>query len=288
MSDSKNEDLPKDHKDLLNSHSHDVNAPAFNPRSTPIQNPVQENATENNHNNTGTPHLPPPAGADPDLWKVLCSGPQTIDITTERNQSPPSHPHFLRDITCSPTTWHTTVLPWILTLTFRLNSTTDIFHFTSMLRVPSLSSLQTCITALDLRGFHWFTGIGGNRVANPYVELATHLPALRALRFSLHAAGVTVSRWSEKRAVELEATDAVLARRRRIMRCSEVWEKYGIGGLLRCEVLEWIGIVYVESEIVNAFSAPWDPEGVVTAVGEALVDGFRRGGREVSVEVLRE
>lgn len=31
---------------------------------------------------------------------------------------------------------------------------------------------------------------------------------------------------------------SVLARRRRIMRCSEVWEKYGIGGLLRCEVLD--------------------------------------------------
>jgi len=184
--------------------------------------------------------------------------------------------------------WQNTVLPYIRKLIFNLASTTDLYFFSEMLQSPLLPGLHANITKLDLSGFHWFSGITDNRHANPYLTLASHLPLLSELAFTLHTASITASMWGEMQMVELEATDPVRAKARRVLSLRDVCAKYGLAALFKCSELKRIRIVYIKSDIVTANTPMVDPEKLIAAVRDWLTVEFaKRRQQQVLVTISK-
>jgi len=218
------------------------------------------------------------------------AGDFAIAITTEREapDANPDHPLFMKGTTFNAShsaQWHTTVLPYIRKLTFNLASTTDLYFFSEMLQSPLLPGLHANITKLDMSGFHWFSGIIDNRQANPYLTLASHLPLLSDVALTLHTASITASMWGERRMVELEATDPVRAKARRVLSLRDVCAKYGLVALFECNELKRIRIVYIKSDIVTATTPTMNPEKLIVAIRDWLVVEFRKRRRQQQVFV---
>jgi hypothetical protein len=272
-------------------------------------------STSNSPNPTGnlqsTRRNPPPAptGANVTVWNILCdgklspplnvclktnhttsAGPFTIDIAVE-SSSPhanPSRPQFLKGISYhsdKEEEWSKTVLPYIRLLTFTIASTTDTFFIGNMLKV--LPNVSKNVLQIDINGFHWFSGISQNRTKNPYLVLASQLKELKAMAFTLHTAAVTDSLFGERFLLELERTDPERAKQRRVRSVMDVTSRYGMGLMLDNKALERIRLVYIKSDMVAAYTVQGDPEDVLVKIGDWLVEGFRKQGQEVTVQLSR-
>jgi hypothetical protein len=215
-------------------------------------------------------------------------GPFTIDVAAESStpQADPSRPQFLKGIAFNAgkeSEWDRTVLPYIRLLTFTVASTTDTFFIGAMLK--ALPDLANNILKIDMNGFHWFSGVSDNRKSNPFIVLASNLPSLREMSFTLHTSTITDSMWGERQLLELERTNPAKTKERRVRTVAEVIGRYGMGQIFSSRALEHIRLVYIKSEMVTAFIVQGTPEVVLANMRNWLVQGFKENGREVVVEL---
>ncbi|RYN60352.1 hypothetical protein AA0118_g6513 [Alternaria tenuissima] len=233
-----------------------------------------------------TPSLP--EGANVALWNILCDGPFTIDIAAESGtpQANLSQPQFLKGVTFHAdreSEWKGTVVPYIRLLTFTVASTTDTFFIGAMLK--ALPDIVDNILKVDMNGFHWFSGVSGNRKSNPLMILASNLPSLREMSFTLHTSAITDSMWGERQLLELERTRPDKAKERRVRTVAEVVGRYGMAQIFNSRALEHIRLVYIKSEMITPFIVQGTPEVVLANIRKWLVQGFKEHDREVVVEL---
>ncbi|KAL1794176.1 hypothetical protein ACET3X_007597 [Alternaria dauci] len=215
-------------------------------------------------------------------------GPFTINIAAESStpQADPGRPRFLKGVTFHPDRemeWKCTVLPYIRLLTFTVASTTDTFFMGALLK--ALPGIANNILRVDMKGFHWFSGISDNRKSNPFMILASNLPSLEELSFTLHTSTITDSMWGERQLLELERTKPNKAKERRVRTVAEVVGRYGMEQIFRSSALEHVRLVYIKSEMVTPFVVQGKPEVVLENIRRWLVQGFKQHGRDVVVEL---
>jgi hypothetical protein len=124
-------------------------------------------------------------------------------MTTERTlpNANPHRPTFLNGIVPNPHNpgeWNGIVLPHVRTLTFTMSSTADLHFASDMLVSNQLPYVYHHITKIAYPQFFWFSGVAHNRRHNPYLQVASGLPELRELTFTLHTAGITTSAFGER------------------------------------------------------------------------------------------
>jgi hypothetical protein len=136
-----------------------------------------------------------------------------------------------------------------------------------------------------MNGFHWFSGINDNRKSNPFLVLASNLPSLTEISFTLHTSTITDSRWGERQLLELERTNPNQAKERRVRTVAEVVGRYGLGLIFSSRALEHVRLVYIKSEMVTATIVEGNPELMLANVKDWLLQGFREQGQQVVVEL---
>jgi hypothetical protein len=154
-----------------------------------------------------------------------------------------------------------------------------------MLKSPALPNLFQNVTAMTFPNFHWFSGITGNRHTNPYLVLASNLPALTSVSFTLATASITTSAWGERQQIILEGTNMELSKARRVLTVEHVVAKYDIRAFLHCPSLARIRLEYVVSNIMAPHVNSEDSMRCVMGVRDLLRTGFRQQGRAVDVEI---
>ncbi|KAG9190424.1 hypothetical protein G6011_08512 [Alternaria panax] len=273
---------------------------------------LQGAVLDGGNNTTANAFVPPPAptGANIAVWNMLCdgmslshplvgtqftfadhptfTGPFTIDVAAESStaQANPGRPQFLKGITFSAgkkNEWYCTVLPYIRLLTFIVASTTDTFFIGAMLK--TLPDVINNIVKIDMNGFHWFSGVSDSRKSNPFMILASNLPSLRDMSFTVHTSALTGSMWGERQLLELERTNPDRAKERRVRTVAEVIDRYGMGQIFSSRALEHIRLVYIKSDMVTAFIVEGNPGLLLANLRNWLAQGFRDQGREVVVEL---
>jgi hypothetical protein len=151
-----------------------------------------------------------------------------------------------------------------------------------MLQLPDL---YRNVTKANLSGFHWFSGISGNRHTNPFLVLASNLPALTSVSFTLATASITTSAWGERRQIELEGTNMELSKKRRVLSVEQVVAKYDIRAFLHCRALVRIRLEYVVSALMSPHVSSEDAMRCVKGVRDLLKDDFRQKGQAVDAEI---
>ncbi|OAL51555.1 hypothetical protein IQ07DRAFT_630407 [Pyrenochaeta sp. DS3sAY3a] len=224
----------------------------------------------------------------PTALQTLLSTANTIVSMTAERLNPNANPHapaFLHGLKYIPsppgtqsTTWYLTILPFITTLMFRLDSVPDILFASVMLAAPSLPNLHTALTALSFPNFYWFAGVGDARPHNPFCQFAIHLPHLRVLELGLHTAGCTMARTT--------GGDEDAPQERRAMSSRDVVAKYELQALFGCRELRVLRMRYVECKIVKASCTEGDPVAVLQEMRGWIQEEFGKKGREVRVELL--
>jgi hypothetical protein len=225
------------------------------------------------------------------LLTISSPGPTTIRITEERNapNAHPDHPAFLKGVRCNAnnfTEWKNTVLPYVRKLTFVVESRVDADFLQGVFRSRVVPALFECVHKIEFTGFHWFSGISGNIVNNPYLVMASHLAELQEISFTMHTAGITVSQWSERQMIAMEAEGDPRAKARRLMSQRDVTTNYGLRTLFRCDRLVRVRIIYIKSEMMTEFAEPADPVAVLRDVQRWIEQGFRNQGQNVVVELV--
>jgi hypothetical protein len=225
------------------------------------------------------------------LLLTICSpGRTTIRITEERNapNAHPDRPTFLKGVQCNANNlaeWKNTVLPYVRKLTFVVESPVDADFLQNIFRSRVAPALFEAAVKIEFTGFHWFSGISGNIVNNPYLVMASHLSELQDISFTLHTASITMSQWSERQMIAMEAEGDPRAKARRLMSQRDVTAKYDLRTLFRCERLVRVRIIYVKSEMMTEFASPADPVSVLRDVQRWIGQGFRNQGQRVVVEL---
>jgi hypothetical protein len=208
----------------------------------------------------------------------------------ERASGNPHRPSFLHGFTCTPATgvdWYGSVLPHVRGLTFVVSSTTDLHYAADMFASSQLPHLYDSVTSMEFPGFYWFSGVGHNRPHNPYFQMTATLPNLQFLALRLHTAGVTTSAFGEKKMVELEATDPVAAKERKVLKLMDLVHKYELNGLFVCKHLRRLRLEFVESEMVGFFTKEGNPVDVLKELQMHFINGFAYNRMEVFVELVR-
>ncbi|KAI4953309.1 hypothetical protein J4E86_006850 [Alternaria arbusti] len=253
-------------------------------------------STSNNPTTTGNlqahglAHVRVPDDANIAVWNILCNSPFTVDIAAESStpEANPGRPQFLKGITFNAEKeeeWNNTVLPYIRLLTFTVASTTDTYFIGDMLQV--LPDIDKNILKVDMNGFHWFSGITDNRSSNPYLALASSLPELQEMTFTLHTSTVTDSMFGERQLQELERVDPERAKRRVTRSVADIVRKYGMKSIFDNKSLKHLRLVYIKSDMVAAYTVDGNPENVIAGIKNWLLQGFRNQGQEVMVELSR-
>ncbi|CAN9420677.1 unnamed protein product [Alternaria alternata] len=214
--------------------------------------------------------------------------PFTIDIAAESGtpQANPSQPQFLKGVAFHAdreSEWKGTVVPYIRLLTFTVASTTDTFFIGAMLK--ALPDIVDNILKVDMKGFHCFSGVSGNHKSNPFMILASNLPSLREMSFTLHTSAITDSMWGERQLLELERTRPDKAKERRVRTVAEVVGRYDMAQIFNSRALEHIRLVYIKSKMITPFIVQGTPEVVLGNIRKWLMQGFKEHGREVVVEL---
>jgi hypothetical protein len=211
----------------------------------------------------------------------------TVNIATGFSTSP-STPFFLKSIsfTTHCQDWDSTVLPYTRHLSFTVLSTTDIFHMSSMLKSPSLPNLFQNITKMSMPNFHWFSGITADRHTNPYLVMASHLPELQEVSFTLATGSITTSMWGEMKQIALENEGKMhLSKARKVLDVQDVVARYDIRAFLQCRSLVRVRLEYVVSEIMAPHVNATDAMRCMHGVRDILEYGFRQQGQAVDVEI---
>jgi hypothetical protein len=151
--------------------------------------------------------------------------------------------------------------------------------------LKALPDIANNILRVDMNGFHWFSGVSDNRKSNPFIILASNLPSLREMSFTLHTSAITDSMWGERQLLELERTRPDKAKERRVITVAEVVGRYGMAQIFNSRALEHIRLVYIKSEMITPFIVQSTPEVVLADIRRRLVQGLKEHGREVVVEL---
>jgi hypothetical protein len=154
-----------------------------------------------------------------------------------------------------------------------------------MFASSQLPGLYQNVTKVNMSGFHWFSGITSDRKASPFVTMATQLPSLTEISFTLATASITVSPWTEKKMLELETTDMHLARARRVLPAARVIAKYDIGGFLKCTSLARIRLDYVVSDIMTPHTDAAEATSTMRGIRDWLMKEFGKKGQTVEVVI---
>jgi hypothetical protein len=208
----------------------------------------------------------------------------------ERLNPNPGHPAFLHglDITATgPEEWYEVVLPAIRSFTFAVLSTTDLHYAADMFASSQLPNMFTSVTKINFPKLFWFSGVAHNRRHNPYFQMTASLPALEEICFTLHTAGITTSCFSERQMLQLEVTEPLRAKERKVMRLPDLVQKYEINGLFACQRVKYIRIEYIDCEMTAFFTKVGSVVGVLREVQTYLVNGFVQHGLNVLVELVR-
>jgi hypothetical protein len=151
--------------------------------------------------------------------------------------------------------------------------------------LKALPDIVDNILKVDMNGFHWFSGVSGNRKSNPLMILASNLLSLREMSFTLHTSAITDSMWGERQLLELERTRPDKAKERRLRTVAEVVGRYDMAQIFNSRALEHIRLVYIKSEMITPFIVQGTPEVVLGNIRKWLMQGFKEHGREVVVEL---
>ncbi|KAH8712253.1 hypothetical protein GQ44DRAFT_776122 [Phaeosphaeriaceae sp. PMI808] len=214
----------------------------------------------------------------------------SISAERERTNANPARPTFLHGIffdSGNPNEWHETVLPVVRQMTFNMANTIDLHHASSMFASSELPSLYLNVTKIEFPHLYWFSGVADNRAHNPYFKMTASLPNLQQLTFTLHTAGITASRFSERYMLQLEATNPCRAKERKVMPLDEVVEKYELDALFACPRLDLVRIEFIECERTTFFTKVGNPMELLREVQSYVAQGFSRMGTNVLVELVR-
>jgi hypothetical protein len=181
--------------------------------------------------------------------------------------------------------WYGSILPSIRSFTFTASSTTDLHYLAAIFDSSSHPNMFAEVTKIAFPKLYWFSGVMNNRNNNPSFLMAASLPSLKEISFTLHTAGMTTSPFGERRMLELERTDPTLAKERRLLPLDQLVQKYEFNGLFRNVSL--LRISWIDCERTAFFTRSGRASDVMNLLQTYLVDGFRRQGRNVVVEVAK-
>jgi hypothetical protein len=219
-------------------------------------------------------------------------GPINVSITTEREtvNVNPNRPSFLHGYIFGPANegeWNDIVLPYVTTLTFTVESTTDCHYLALILASSQNPNLFKAITKISFTRFYWFTGVQHNRRHHPACEMMNTLPYLAQVSLRLHTAGITVSCYSEREMVAIEAHDPERAKARKVMHLPNIIAKYDLSALFSCRALRRVRIEYIDCEMTRFFTRVGDASDVLRDVQTFMRNGFFGVGLNVLVELVR-
>jgi hypothetical protein len=219
-------------------------------------------------------------------------GPINVFITTERESvdANPNRPWFLHSYvsgSANEAEWNGIVLPYITTLTFTVDSTTDCHYLANILASGQNPNLFKAITKIAFPGFHWFTGVQHNRRHHPAMEMANTLPNLAQIALRLHTAGITVSCYSEREMVAIEAHDPERAKARKVMHLQDIIAKYELSALFSCRALRHVRIEYIDCGMTRFFTKVGNAGVVLRDIQTFISNGFFGVGLNVLVELVR-
>lgn len=184
--------------------------------------------------------------------------------------------------------WKDAMLPKIATYLFIINSLPDVNFMQLLFACPQLPSLITVITSISLPNFHWFSGIRDNIKSNPYLDFAKSLPNLEILSLGFHSAGMASSFHKERERIAMEHVEKVEeSKKKKVMGVEEVVAFYKLEDLFALKKIRKISLTLLDSELEAHFVKKGDVGELMGELREWVVEGFRKGGREVEVEVER-
>jgi hypothetical protein len=178
-------------------------------------------------------------------------------------------------------------LPYVTSLTFIVESTTDCHYLANILASSQNPELFKAITKIAFPGFYWFTGVQHNRRHHPAMEMATTLPHLQQISLRLHTAGITVSCYSEREMVTIEAIDPQRAKARKVMHVQDIVAKYELSALFACLSLRRVRVEYIDCDMTAFFTKIGRAEDVLRDIQAFIVNGFHGQGMNVFVDLVR-
>jgi hypothetical protein len=226
------------------------------------------------------------------IWSTNTLGPLNVSITSERESrnANPNCPSFLHGYVFGPAIegeWNGIVLPYVNTLTFTVESTTDCHYLANILASSLNPNLFTAIMKIAFPGYYWFTGVQHNRRHHPAMEMAVTLPNLQQIAFRLHTAGITVSCYSEREMVAIEAHDPERAKARKVMHLQDIVAKYELSAIFACRNIRRVRIEYIDCEMTRHFTRVGNTGVVLRDIQAFIVNGFFGLGLNVLVELVR-
>jgi hypothetical protein len=146
-------------------------------------------------------------------------------------------------------------------------------------------NINLAITKIDLRGFHWFSGISSTRKTNPYFELCDKLPNLEELTLTLHNAGITTSRFGEREMIRLEGIEPHKARWRKVFTLEVIVARYTLDSILMLPRLRRVRLETVVCKRTAHHTQGASAEETFKEMQKWLQRGFAWKDREVVVEL---
>lgn len=138
------------------------------------------------------------------------------------------------------------ILLWVRTLTFRLEATSQMDWFAKLLTSTRVPNLAQYITRLECPEFAKFAGNNEERLHNPYMQIATHLPNLSYLSLTYATEGITTSRWKVQEQIDMELVDPLGSHERRTLSIAEVVRKFDGNALFECNSLQVVDLIYLD------------------------------------------
>lgn len=145
--------------------------------------------------------------------------------------------------------------------------------------------MQMAVNKLYFPRLYWFSGVSGNRSANPALAFAAALPNVQELTLTFHTAGFTTSAWAERERLRIEPQDFEKSKQLKVLRLSDLIKHYDLNRLFNCRTLADIHLECINSEMVQFYAKSSDP----LSPFHDLVHWIQRGfydtqGREVYVD----
>ncbi|KAF2030894.1 hypothetical protein EK21DRAFT_111561 [Setomelanomma holmii] len=239
-----------------------------------------------------TPTAPFPAFQTSGIDAFLAAVPTTIDIAAERGvrNANPSYPSFLHGVVFNPADadeWYNQVLPALRSTKFIFTSTADLHYAATLFSSSEIPDIYKSVTKIALPKFYWFSGVAHNRRHNPYLAILTSLPNLEQLSITLHTAGLTTSCFGERQMINLEASDPVRAKERKVMALADVVAKYELNGFFACKGLRRVKVEWVDCEMTLFFTKVGRASDLLSDLLAYLISGFAAHSMSVFVEMER-
>jgi hypothetical protein len=182
--------------------------------------------------------------------------------------------------------YYTHVLPYLSTCTLVIDSAPDLNWLHAFLTSPGYPQAMHAITKVAFPQMYWFSGVGGNRQANPFLVFLSRLPAVQEVTLTLHTAGLTGSAYSERDRVRMEEADFERSKMLKVLPVQSVVRHYDLARLFECRGLRVVRLHCVTSEMVSYYARQaGEPLDTFREVVAWVKRGFRDASeRDVVVE----